>query len=135
MSKKAKAVEIDLSDVLQGYLDAVEFTERSFWDDGEWGVEWSGDFSPGARKEALRDVRLFVNDNKPDLYEYAQETRTSGRDLADRIGTDFWFSRNGHGAGFFDRGSCGAFSRLQEAARSYGAVDTFLNRRGNAGFQ
>lgn len=43
----------------------------------------------------------------------------------DRDGHDFWLSRNGHGAGFFDRFD-GSSDELQESARHHGTVDLYL---------
>lgn len=42
-------------------------------------------------------------------------------DIDDRqLGHDFWLTRNGHGAGFWDRGLGDVGERLTAAARSYG---------------
>ena len=41
-------------------------------------------------------------------------------------GHDFWLTRNGHGAGFWDRSDClpeDAGERLTDAAEKYGEVD------------
>jgi hypothetical protein len=38
-------------------------------------------------------------------------------------GHDFWLTRNGHGAGFWDRGLGVTGQLLSEAARIYGGVD------------
>ncbi len=49
-------------------------------------------------------------------------------------GYDFWLSRNGHGAGFFDRGNTESerkiCQQLQEAARVYGSVDLYVGDDG-----
>lgn len=49
---------------------------------------------------------------------------------AAQVGHDFWLSRNGHGAGFFDRGLGGLGDRLQKAARVYGTCDTYVGDDG-----
>lgn len=44
-----------------------------------------------------------------------------------RAGHDFWLSRNGHGAGFFD-GHWGEYSnKLQELAKSFGECNLIVN--------
>ena len=43
-------------------------------------------------------------------------------------GTDYFLSRNGHGAGFFDRGNGPVFTELQRAARLDGTADTYVSR-------
>jgi hypothetical protein len=41
---------------------------------------------------------------------------------AARAGHDFWLTRNGHGAGFWDRGLGDLGERLSKAAKVYGEV-------------
>ncbi len=65
---------------------------------------------------ALRDCTEFQNDNDGVLERSDYST--------DRDAHDFWLSRNGHGAGFFDRGTDDA-DTLQNAASSYGSVDLY----------
>lgn len=43
---------------------------------------------------------------------------------------DFWLSRNGHGAGFFDRGSQPFWRHLQAAARAEGCRDLYVGDDG-----
>lgn len=45
-------------------------------------------------------------------------------------GHDFYLSRNGHGAGFFDRGYGAVGDRLQAAARVYGESDVYFGDDG-----
>lgn len=125
-----KHIDIDLEAALEGYLDTVAFTDQSMWEEDD--REWSGEFAPTSLRKSLRDLRAFITDNAEDLHEYVTLRRLSGRGAADAIGGDFWLSRNGHGSGFFDRGSDPVFQRLQKSAKAYGTVDSYLNRRGNA---
>ncbi len=65
---------------------------------------------------AKRDCDGFRESNDADL-------DASGDDDG-RNGHNFWLSRNGHGAGFFDR--CDAIgTRLQDASRVYGEVNLY----------
>ena len=43
-----------------------------------------------------------------------------------QAGHDFWLTRNGHGAGFWDRGHGEAGEQLSEAATACGMVDLFV---------
>lgn len=43
----------------------------------------------------------------------------------EQIGHDFWLSRNGHGAGFFDRGLGEIGDKLQELSRQFKEVNVF----------
>ncbi len=65
---------------------------------------------------ALRDCREFQKD-KGDVLARSDYP-------IDRDAHDFWLSRNGHGAGFFDRGTDDG-DTLQDAARAYGEVNLY----------
>lgn len=67
-------------------------------------------------------------------YCIAREGESIG-DLMDYAGHDYWLSRNGHGAGFFDRGNDKVFSVLQEAARQEGSSDLVIGGSGKLYFQ
>lgn len=45
-------------------------------------------------------------------------------------GIDFWLTRNGHGAGFWDRGLGDVGTRLTCAAHNYGSVDLYAGDDG-----
>lgn len=76
-------------------------------------------FTRAATKSGKADCAAFCKANAADLVTYCAE---SGRDL-ESAGHDFWLSRNGHGAGYFDRGNDPVFDRLQEAARAWSEVE------------
>lgn len=79
-----------------------------------------------AQVEARRDCLSFIRANRADLALYVE---ISGRTM-ESAGYDFHLSRNGHGAGFFDRGNGGVFDRLQDAARGFGEAEATLSRGG-----
>lgn len=57
-----------------------------------------GDFDNAALAKALHDCRYFIQLlEKTGLYEKALEYQDD-----DNIAHDFWLTRNGHGAGFWD---------------------------------
>lgn len=72
--------------MLNSYLHTALWTEEL---DGEYDVN---DFSEGAKTKAKADCNLF-KEKAGDLL--------NGLDL-DSVGHDFWLTRNGHGAGFWD---------------------------------
>lgn len=77
---------------------------------------WALDaFDADAQTSIEADCEAFVRDNWPDLY---------GID-SDSAGHDFALSRNGHGAGFFDRGLGDTGRRLQDASRAYGESNAY----------
>lgn len=47
-----------------------------------------------------------------------------------KAGHDFWLSRNGHGAGFFDEGQEDCWDQLQDAAEAHGSVDLYVGDDG-----
>lgn len=84
------------------------------------------DFSKEAVEEAIKECDDFIKANKADLESVGNPSRH---------GFDFWLSRNGHGAGFFDRGYGAVGKRLQEAARVYGSLDLYAGDDGLLYFQ
>jgi hypothetical protein len=49
---------------------------------------------------------------------------------AAQVGHDFWLTRNGHGAGFWDRGIGDYGDALTEHAHSFGASDVYVGDDG-----
>lgn len=76
-------------ELVNAYLDTVVFTD--FGSDSD--IPADARFSPLAIAEAHRDARNFFNANKDLL----------GDNTADSMMHDLWFTRNGHGVGFWDR--------------------------------
>lgn len=76
------------------------------------------DIDPAAIKEAIDDCKDFQDANREDLDEVSDTYHVDDS----QHGHDFFLSRNGHGAGFFDRGYDlnGLGDKLQRAARVYG---------------
>lgn len=65
----------------------------------------------------VKECEDFIGQCKPEDLELQRD---------DQNGHDFWLSRNGHGAGFFDRGLGDAGDRLQEIARGMGESDIYV---------
>ncbi len=74
------------------------------------------DLAADARTEIEAEVRDFCEANADDLAGLSP----------DDIGHNFLLSRNGHGAGFFDRGWGERGNRLQDAARRYGDMSAYV---------
>lgn len=67
----------------------------------------------------VEDCSQFQRDNQ-ELLELAGDT--------DQNGHDFWLTREGHGAGFWDRGYGEVGDKLTEAAKAWGdGSDEFYN--------
>jgi hypothetical protein len=68
--------------------------------------------------DTLREqIDAFVTDNWNDL---------DGHVSAEQCGHDFILSRNGHGAGFWDRGLGERGKRLSESAKPFGECSLYL---------
>ena len=98
-------------------------------DDGEEAEYFNfDDMDADLTEEALAtmgaDCRDFQAANAADLEEYCQH-----RSVA-HAGHDFWLTRNGHGAGFWDRGLGDLGERLTVASKPYGSCDLYLGDDG-----
>lgn len=85
----------------------------------------TADFTKEAIKAARRDAEGFIRENRADLNsvgDYGQH------------GHDFFLTRNGHGAGFWDRGYGAVGDRLSKACKLYGGADIIVNDRGKLVF-
>lgn len=88
-------------------------------DDFEW--------AEGEAEKLHADCRDFIAANAVDLWAYPDHyTPASGYDVWECMGHDFWLTRNGHGAGFWDRGLGDIGDRLTAASKVYGGVDLYL---------
>jgi hypothetical protein len=77
------------------------------------------DFAPEALESLLEDCADFVE---------AHADLIRGREgLA---GHDFWLTRNGHGAGFWDGGWPESGDVLTKASEPYGSVDLYVGNDG-----
>jgi hypothetical protein len=74
------------------------------------------EFDEESRALIGEDLKSFFETNRSDL---------DGLDLQ-QIGHDFILTRNGHGAGFWDRGLGAIGERLSDSARPYGSITAFV---------
>lgn len=76
-------------------------------------------WSPKALEEITEECADFVDANYEDLQAAADEHGMAWVSL----GHDFMLTRNGHGAGFWDRGMGALGERLSDAGRVYGETN------------
>ena len=81
--------------------------------------------SPECKTAMRSDCLDFIRSNFDDLQEYCRLTRNEQRSGEDHAGQDFWLTRNGHGAGFWDQGLGELGDRLSAAAKVYRGVDLY----------
>jgi len=106
----------------QGYIECALWA--STYEVGDENVPLERDFylsdlSPCALKQMQEDCEDFQKAQEELLNLYYEER---GEAYA---GHDFWLTRNGHGAGFWDRGLGRVGVRLSEEARVYGSADLY----------
>lgn len=83
-------------------------------------------FTDAAQESIETDCRDFFAANLRDLRAYARHETVALHGPIDELdayecaGHDFAFTRNGHGAGFWDRGMGDLGERLTDAAKAYG---------------
>lgn len=108
----------------RAYIEAALFSTNDESDesggeplDKNYGPE---DIAPESLSVMEQDCAKFQTDNADDI----------GSDL-ERAGHDFWLTRNGHGAGFWDGDWPEEVSdRLTEAAEAFGEVDLYVGDDG-----
>lgn len=83
------------------------------------------DIAPECAAVMRSDCDDFIASNAADLAKYCERMRSEQWSGEERAGHDFWLTRNGHGAGFWDRGLGALGERLSAAARVYGSVDLY----------
>lgn len=112
-----------------GFLTAALWTSDPNPGSGEWCEHDDREIrniAASSIQDAIGDCQDFQSANADDLELY-EELRPIRPDadytIRECAGHDFLLSRNGHGAGFFDRGNDPVFDRLQDAARVYGSWD------------
>ena len=85
--------------------------------DANYGLD---DISPETLARIISDCKAFQEAHADDI----------GSEL-ERAGHDFWLTRNGHGAGFFDGDwEDDVGERLTEASHAYGSVDFYVGDDG-----
>ena len=120
----AREVAKDLGfDLLVGLDCSFEkaYVECALWsstdDDGEPmdKVFSVNNIAPQTLEVMRNDCKDFVR---------ANATLLEGLD-PEQCGHDFWLTRNGHGAGFWDRGLGDVGDKLTAASKSYGSFDLY----------
>lgn len=118
-------LDVTLSEMFTAYVVCALWSTTG--DDGEPLDDWadSDDVDAHTLEEMREDCGDFLQSNHADCLEMM----TRGFD-AGQLGHDFWLTRNGHGAGFWDRGLGELGERLSSAARVYGGVDLYVTDAG-----
>lgn len=134
---------IDIVKVLNSYLESALWTEeeRLGEQDNEDFEEMYGDsreesgvsefveesdinitnIDPDSKLKAYEDIKRFLDDEAVKSAIFAEEIDE------EQLGHDIWLTRNGHGAGFFDRMYDSENEQiLTNKAKSLGSSDVYL---------
>lgn len=103
----------------RGYIEALFFTDEERLRE-EIGSDDTLEIDPNSLWQIIQDCEKFQKDNWDDL----------GTDIR-QAGIDFWFTRQGHGVGFWD----GDWpepqaTRLTDASKAYKQTDTYVGDDG-----
>ncbi len=120
---------LDLDEMLDGYLECALWAEGY---DDDYDADDLDDDDIAAMRADVEDFALDA-----DLADaWAEYARRMGGVLGGQwtpsaqAGHDFWLTRNGHGAGFWDRGLGKLGDRLTAAAKVYGEAALYVGDDG-----
>jgi hypothetical protein len=116
--------------VLDGYIECALWSSYDI-DEHDNGValdedHGADDIASDSYGQMVEDVRYFIAANRDDFDAYIEQADHG----AAGFGHDFWLTRNGHGAGFWDRGLGDLGERLTKAAKVYGSVCLYIGDDG-----
>jgi hypothetical protein len=147
---------LELNEILRGYIDAAIWTEEESLN-SEYAEEFDKVFDPNNNDESDNDEMenlIRKNFNNKSIEKFSKEdiepdsliraykdikefVNLAGEEAIDaavseygyeNLGHDLWLSRNGHGAGFFDRRFDDDIEKsLMDSARKMGEIYMYIN--------
>lgn len=122
-----------MDDFIRAYIECALWSSHDNADDsGGEPLDKNYDASSltrAARKAMERDCKAFYIAHR-ELIEASAVKRSDDTSNASHAGHDFWLTRNGHGAGFWDGDwpeSAGEI--LTEASKAFGSQDLYVHRK------
>ena len=130
-----------LDQFTQAYIEAM------LWSSNDESDEYGGkplednysieDFAPETLEKIIAECKQFQEENADDLEQVPDmrfATDSHGNNSCtgyESAGHDFWLTRNGHGAGFWDRDyDQGVMDRLTEACKKFGECWVYVGDDG-----
>lgn len=108
-----------VNDFVRGYLEAAFFTSSGDVEDEVPEDKGIADLAPASLQQAISDCHKFQQDNA-ELLQQAYDSNVPYDE--ERAGNDFWYTRNQHGVGFWDRDLGEIGEALTKAADAYREV-------------
>lgn len=120
----------DLTPFQHGFFEAMFFTNFGT-DDGDLAEKGFSDLSPATIEKLTADCDKFLQENKSHILRVL-DTKPGRPDKysEESAGRDFWFTRNHHGVGFWDRGLGEVGEALTKASQAYPEVTPYLGDDG-----
>ena len=88
------------------------------------------DLAKETLEQMEKDCIQFIKENDDDLFEYAEQRTFYNVTASEFAGHDFWLTRNGHGAGFWDRGLKRLGDRLTSATEKFPEISLYVGDDG-----
>lgn len=85
-----------------------------------------GDLAPASLSMVVEDCSVFQRRN---AFSLKKATETAGYDMT-MAGRDFWYTRNGHGVGYWDRGLGEVGETLTDACKKHRELDVYVGDDG-----
>lgn len=109
---------LNLEAFISGYVEALLFAESAIDQDGETVESLAGyDLSPTAMDAARQDCARFLDTAGRLIKQAIEESQDYDYIQA---GRDLWFTRQGHGVGYWDRDLGDVGDTLSRIARKWG---------------
>lgn len=126
---------VTLDDFTRGYITCALWSSAVIMDNDAEGYDEPldknhgiDDIGPATLAEMVKDCAQFQSDNAEVLARAGYPANNFNNES--HAGHDFWLSRNGHGAGYFDGdfGTDADCEHLQSAAEKFGEVDLYVHK-------
>lgn len=111
-----------IENILSSYVEAALWTSSDDNDETLDSTYYWEDFAPETQGAMREDVQRFIDQAGTLLIE--AELSES------QIGHDFWLTRNGHGAGFWDRNLGEIGDKLSDICRNLGEAYLYIGDDG-----
>ena len=113
---------------LDGYLDCAQWSSPLYTEDTDGNLISDDNlegyyFSEKALEALTEECCTFYKEYYDLISEFIDKANTNMAGA----GHDFWLTRNGHGAGFWDRGAGIVGQILTDYADTFGSLDLMLN--------
>lgn len=108
----------------QGYVEAMFFTDASDADDGDLADATVAELAPETWERIVADCKAFQDSNAALLARAYDIGRAQNHYDEQAAGRDYWYTRNGHGCGFWGRDLGEVGDALSNSAR-YHTVDLY----------